>query len=41
MENNLTAAIVSNDPEFVDKVASNTINGVTYTGIRARNTGAP
>lgn len=41
MENHLTAAVVSNDLKFLNKVASNTVNGVTYTGIRARTTGAP
>ncbi|EGR31662.1 hypothetical protein IMG5_104840 [Ichthyophthirius multifiliis] len=41
MENHLTAAVVSNDMVFINKIASNTINGVTYTGIRARTTGAP
>jgi 1-pyrroline-5-carboxylate dehydrogenase len=41
MKNNLTAGIVSNDPIFLDKVLGQTINGVTYCGIRARTTGAP
>lgn len=41
MENHLTAGIVSNDPKFLNKVTANTINGVTYSGIRARTTGAP
>lgn len=41
MENHLTAAVVSNDMKFINYVASNTVNGVTYTGIRARTTGAP
>jgi len=41
MENHLTAAVVSNDVKFLNYVSSNTINGVTYTGIRARTTGAP
>ena len=40
-ENFLTAAIVSNDVIFLDKVLGNTINGTTYAGIRARTTGAP
>jgi len=37
----LTAGIVSNDPRFIQKVVGNTINGVTYVGIKARTTGAP
>lgn len=41
MENHLTAAIVSNDPYFVDHVSGRTINGTTYAGRRARTTGAP
>jgi len=41
MENHLTAAIVSNDPKFGQKVLGSTINGTTYIGIRARCTGAP
>lgn len=41
MENHLTAAVVSNDPLFLNKVLGNTINGTTYCGLRARTTGAP
>ena len=41
MENHLTAAIVSNDPIFLQKVLGNTVNGTTYAGLRARTTGAP
>ena len=41
MENHLTAAVVSNDILFLDKILGNTINGTTYAGIRARTTGAP
>lgn len=41
MENHLTAAVVSNDPIFANKILGNTINGTTYTGLRARTTGAP
>lgn len=37
----LTAAIVSNDPIFTDKVLGETVNGTTYQGMRARTTGAP
>lgn len=38
---NLTAAVVSNDPAFQQKILGNTVNGTTYTGMRARTTGAP
>ena len=41
MDNHLTAAVVSNDPEFGQKVLGSTINGTTYFGLRARTTGAP
>lgn len=41
MDQHLTAAIVSNDPEFITKVAGATVNGTTYAGMRARTTGAP
>jgi 1-pyrroline-5-carboxylate dehydrogenase len=41
MSNHLTAAIVSNDVAFQHKVLAHTINGTTYTGRRARTTGAP
>jgi 1-pyrroline-5-carboxylate dehydrogenase len=37
----LTAGVVSNDVLFLDRVLGQTINGVTYSGIRARTTGAP
>merc|ERR1712217_235480 len=37
----LTAAVVSNNPRFQTKVLGHTVNGTTYTGIRARTTGAP
>lgn len=37
----LTAGVVSNDPVFVNKVIGSTVNGTTYTGLRARTTGAP
>jgi 1-pyrroline-5-carboxylate dehydrogenase len=39
MTANLTAAVVSNDVEFQQKVLGNTVNGTTYCGIRARTTG--
>ncbi|GAX24416.1 1-pyrroline-5-carboxylate dehydrogenase [Fistulifera solaris] len=41
MSHHLTAAVVSNDVAFQTKVLSNTVNGTTYTGRRARTTGAP
>jgi len=37
----LTAAVVSNDPIFTDKILGETVNGTTYHGLRARTTGAP
>lgn len=37
----LTAAIVSNDPDFGHKVLGSTVNGTTYLGICARTTGVP
>ena len=37
----LTAACVSNDPIFTDRILSSTVNGTTYHGMRARTTGAP
>jgi 1-pyrroline-5-carboxylate dehydrogenase len=39
--NYLTAGVVSNDPKFLNKVLGHSVNGVTYSGIRARTTGAP
>ena len=41
MNQHLTAAIVSNDITFRNKILANTVNGTTYAGIRARTTGAP
>eukprot|EP00798_Chlamydomonas_sp_ICE-L_P031866 gene31866-7073_t len=41
MTNHLTAAVVSNDINFVQRILANTVNGTTYCGIRARTTGAP
>merc|ERR1712019_173472 len=41
MSHHLTAAVVSNDVRFQDKVLGRTVNGTTYAGIRARTTGAP
>ena len=40
MDAHLTAAVVSNDALFVQHVIGNTVNGTTYTGLRARTTGA-
>ncbi len=37
----LTASIVSNDIQFVNHIIKNTCNGVTYSGLQARTTGAP
>lgn len=41
MDAHLTAAIVSNDTRFVQKMLGSTVNGTTYVGMRARTTGAP
>lgn len=41
MDHHLTAAVVSNDPVFIQKVLGSTVNGTTYSGIRGRTTGAP
>ena len=41
MSHHLTAAVVSNDVAFQQKVLAHTVNGTTYTGLRARTTGAP
>ena len=41
MEQHLTAAVVSADVEFQQKVLAATVNGTTYCGMRARTTGAP
>ena len=41
LPHHLTAAIVSNDVLFTDKMLGSTINGTTYHGLRARTTGAP
>ncbi len=37
----LTAGVVSNDVHFLNYILKNTVNGVTYAGMRARTTGAP
>ena len=41
MGSRLTAAIVDNDPGFLNYVLGRTTNGTIYTGIKARTTGAP
>mmetsp|Transcript_18644 Transcript_18644/g.48009 ORF Transcript_18644/g.48009 Transcript_18644/m.48009 type:complete len:578 (+) Transcript_18644:140-1873(+) len=41
MTHHLTAAVVSNDATFVQRVLGATVNGTTYAGLRARTTGAP
>lgn len=41
MHAHLTAAVVSNDDLFRQKVLARSVNGTTYAGIRARTTGAP
>lgn len=41
MSHHLTAAVVSNDVSFQNRVLSSTVNGTTYAGRRARTTGAP
>ena len=41
ISHHLTAAVVSADPVFQNKVLGATVNGTTYCGMRARTTGAP
>ena len=41
MSHHLTAAVVSADLMFQQKVLGATVNGTTYCGMRARTTGAP
>ncbi|MDH4367112.1 MAG: aldehyde dehydrogenase family protein, partial [Dehalococcoidia bacterium] len=41
MQHHLTAGVVDNDPDFLNQVLGQTVNGTTYAGIRARTTGAP
>jgi 1-pyrroline-5-carboxylate dehydrogenase len=41
MSQHLTAAVVSADIGFQNKVLGATVNGTTYCGMRARTTGAP
>lgn len=41
MSHHLTAAVVSNDNVFQERILGSTVNGTTYSGLRARTTGAP
>jgi 1-pyrroline-5-carboxylate dehydrogenase len=41
LPNHLTAAVVSRDVTFQNRVLGATLNGTTYCGMRARTTGAP
>jgi len=41
LPHHLTAAVVSKDPVFTEKIIGSTVNGVTYHGHRGRTTGAP
>ena len=41
MTHHLTAGVVSNDIQFIQKILGNTVNGVSYVGRRGRTTGAP
>lgn len=41
MSHHLTAAVVSADPLFQQKILGATLNGTTYCGMRARTTAAP
>ena len=41
MTHHLTAAVVSADVHFQQRVLGATVNGTTYCGMRARTTGAP
>jgi 1-pyrroline-5-carboxylate dehydrogenase len=41
MSHHLTAGVVDNDPDFLNYVLGQTVNGTTYAGIRGRTTGAP
>lgn len=41
LPNFLTAACVSNDPLFQERILGQTMNGTQYTGLKARTTGAP
>ena len=41
MSHHLTAAVVSADILFQNRILAATVNGTTYCGMRARTTGAP
>lgn len=41
MSHHLTASVVSNNPHFQARILGSTVNGTTYTGMRARTTAAP
>jgi 1-pyrroline-5-carboxylate dehydrogenase len=41
ISHHLTAAVVSANVEFQNRVLGATVNGTTYCGMRARTTGAP
>ncbi|KAL2492759.1 Delta-1-pyrroline-5-carboxylate dehydrogenase 12A1 [Abeliophyllum distichum] len=41
MHAHLTAAVVSNEPLFLQEILGKSVNGTTYAGLRARTTGAP
>ncbi|KVI06399.1 Aldehyde dehydrogenase, conserved site-containing protein [Cynara cardunculus var. scolymus] len=41
MHAHLTAAVVSNDPLFIQEIVGKSVNGTSYVGLRARTTGAP
>lgn len=41
MSHHLTAAVVSSDADFLQRVLAHSVNGTTYAGARARTTGAP
>lgn len=41
LPHHLTAACVSNDPIFTERILGESVNGTTYHGLKARTTGAP
>ena len=41
LSHHLTAAVVTSDPTFRNRILGATVNGTTYAGLRARTTGAP
>lgn len=41
LPHHLTAGLVTNDPVFSNMMMGKTVNGTTYTGLKARTTGAP